>query len=71
MISIGPHSEVKGRNADPGRLIWNIETTDVKGEFERMKAAGATVVASRTASRAIPMPGSPPSPIPTTTTSSS
>lgn len=44
-LSIGPHSEVKGRNASPGRLIWNIETTDVKGEAERFKAAGATVIA--------------------------
>ncbi len=44
-VSIGPHSEVKGRNLTPGRLIWNIETTDVKGEAERFKAAGATVVA--------------------------
>src|SRR5688572_12364974 len=44
-VSIGPHSEVKGRNDTPGRLIWNIETTDVKGEAERFKAAGATVIA--------------------------
>ncbi|MEO7117894.1 MAG: VOC family protein [Candidatus Limnocylindrales bacterium] len=44
-INVGPHSEVKGRNAAPGRLIWNIETDDVKGEFDRMVAAGATVVA--------------------------
>ena len=44
-VSIGPHSEVKGRNASPGRIIWNIETTDVKGEAERFKAAGAAVVA--------------------------
>ena len=44
-VSIGPHSEVKGRNSSPGRLIWNIETTDVKGEADRFKAAGATVVA--------------------------
>ena len=44
-ISIGAHSEVKGRNASPGRLIWNLETTDVKGEAARFKAAGATVVA--------------------------
>ena len=44
-ISVGPHSEVKGRNEAPGRLIWNIETTDVKGEAARMKAAGAKVVA--------------------------
>ena len=27
-----PHSEVHGRNASPGRLIWNIETTDVQGD---------------------------------------
>lgn len=43
-ITIGPHDEVTGRNAQPGRLIWNIETPDVRGEFERLKAAGATVV---------------------------
>jgi predicted enzyme related to lactoylglutathione lyase len=43
-ITIGPHSEVKGSNREPGRLIWNIETPDVKGEFERLTAAGATVV---------------------------
>jgi len=43
-ITVGPHSEVKGRNAGPGRLIWNIETNDVQGEFDKMKAAGATVV---------------------------
>lgn len=43
-ITIGPHSEVKGSNREPGRLIWNIETPDVKGEFERLTAAGASVV---------------------------
>ncbi|HET9457887.1 MAG TPA: VOC family protein [Candidatus Limnocylindrales bacterium] len=43
-ITIGPHSEVKGSNREPGRLIWNIETSDVKGEFERLTAAGASVV---------------------------
>jgi len=43
-IMIGPHDEVKGRNAHPGRLIWNIESPDVKGDFERLKGAGATVV---------------------------
>lgn len=44
-ITVGPHSEVKGRNAHPGRLIWNIETTDLQGDFDRLKAAGAIVVA--------------------------
>jgi len=43
-VSIGPHSEVHGKNAAPGRLIWNIETADVRGEFDRMVAAGAIVV---------------------------
>ena len=44
-VTVGPHSEVKGRNTAPGRLIWNIETKDVAGDFARMKAAGATVIA--------------------------
>ncbi len=43
-MSVGPHSEVSGSNVSPGRLIWNIESDDVAGEFERMKAAGAIVV---------------------------
>jgi predicted enzyme related to lactoylglutathione lyase len=43
-VTVGPHSEVTGKNAQPGRFIWNIETPDVKGMFERFKAAGAIVV---------------------------
>jgi len=43
-LTVGPHSEVHGKNAQPGRFIWNIETTDVKGNFDRFKAAGAIVV---------------------------
>ena len=43
-ITIGPHSEVHGKNPQPGRIIWNIESADVKGDFERFKAAGATVI---------------------------
>jgi predicted enzyme related to lactoylglutathione lyase len=43
-LTVGPHDQVKGKNATPGRVIWNIETPDVKSEFERLKAAGATVV---------------------------
>jgi predicted enzyme related to lactoylglutathione lyase len=43
-LSVGPHSDVKGKNTMPGRLLWNIETTDVDGDFARMKAAGAIVV---------------------------
>ena len=44
-ITVVSKDKVKGRNTEPGRLIWNIETPDVKGDFARMQAAGATVVA--------------------------
>ncbi len=43
-VTVGPHDQVTGSNPQPGRLIWNIETTDVKGDFERLSAAGAIVV---------------------------
>jgi predicted enzyme related to lactoylglutathione lyase len=44
MLTVGPHDQVKGRNAHPGRVIWNIESPDVKSDFDRLTAAGATVV---------------------------
>lgn len=43
-MTVGPHDQVKGKNSAPGRIIWNIETADVKGEFDKLKGAGATVV---------------------------
>jgi predicted enzyme related to lactoylglutathione lyase len=43
-VTVGPHDQVKGKNAQPGRVIWNVETSDVKADFERLRAAGATVV---------------------------
>jgi predicted enzyme related to lactoylglutathione lyase len=43
-VTVGAHDQVSGQNAQPGRLIWNIETADVNGEFARLKAAGAIVV---------------------------
>jgi predicted enzyme related to lactoylglutathione lyase len=44
-VTVGPHDQVKGRNAHPGRIIWNIQSSDVKGDFDRFKAAGAIVIA--------------------------
>lgn len=44
-VTVAPHSEVHGPNAHPGRLIWNIETDDVRGAFARMRDAGAIVIA--------------------------
>jgi predicted enzyme related to lactoylglutathione lyase len=43
-VTVGPHDQVKGKNVHPGRIIWNIESADVKSDFERFKAAGATVI---------------------------
>lgn len=43
-ITVGPHDQVKGKNDQPGRVIWNIETPEVKEQFEKLKAAGATVI---------------------------
>ena len=43
-MTVGPHDQVKGKNPHPGRVIWNIETPDVKADFERLRSAGASVV---------------------------
>jgi predicted enzyme related to lactoylglutathione lyase len=43
-MTIGAHSEVHGQNEQPGRLIWNIASDDVKGDFQRLKEAGAIVI---------------------------
>jgi predicted enzyme related to lactoylglutathione lyase len=43
-VTVGPHDEVKGKSAHPGRIIWNIETPDVQIEFAKLKDAGAIVI---------------------------
>jgi predicted enzyme related to lactoylglutathione lyase len=43
-LTLGPHDGVTGKSEQPGRVMWNIETPDVKGEFDRMRDAGAVVV---------------------------
>jgi predicted enzyme related to lactoylglutathione lyase len=43
-ITVGPHDQVHGKNPAPGRIIINIESDDVKGDFARFEAAGATVI---------------------------
>jgi len=35
------HSEMNGRSKDPGRVMINFETSQVKEEFERIKAQAA------------------------------
>ncbi len=43
-LSVLDHSEMGGAAKDPGRVLLNFETTQVKEEFERIKALGAKVV---------------------------
>jgi predicted enzyme related to lactoylglutathione lyase len=43
-FSILEHSEMGGKTKDPGRIILNFETTEVKQEFERIKGVGATII---------------------------
>src|ERR671922_1344999 len=43
-LSVLEHSEMGGNTKDPGRLILNFETPQVKEEFERIKAIGGSVI---------------------------
>ena len=38
------HSQMSGNTKDPGRIMLNFETSQVKEEFERIKALGGTVI---------------------------
>lgn len=37
-FGVGEHSEMKGKAKDPGRVMFNLETKEVKEEFARIKA---------------------------------
>ena len=43
-LTLGPHDGVTGKNEHPGRVMWNLETPDVKSEFDRLREAGAIVI---------------------------
>lgn len=44
-FSVGEHSEMGGEAKDPGRVMFNFETKEVKEEFERIsKIEGVKVV---------------------------
>jgi len=45
-LSILEHSKMDGAAKDPGRVMLNFETPQVKEEFERVKALGAAVIAA-------------------------
>lgn len=43
-LVIGPSHKVPPKNANSERVMFNFETVDVKGEFERIKGLGTEVV---------------------------
>src|SRR5258708_5944271 len=43
-FSVLDHSAMGGETKDPGRVMFNFETAQVKEEFERIKAIGAGVI---------------------------
>ncbi len=43
-LSVLEHSEMGGPTKDPGRVMFNFETTQVKEEFERIRALGGVVI---------------------------
>jgi predicted enzyme related to lactoylglutathione lyase len=43
-FSVLEHSAMNGNTKDPGRIMFNFETTQVKEEFERITALGAAVI---------------------------
>ena len=43
-FSIGEHSEVHGRNAEPQRIMVNFGTSDIHALHERLTAAGVRFV---------------------------
>ena len=43
-FGIGHHSKMGGTSKDQGRVMFNLETKDVKGDFERIKKLNAEVV---------------------------
>lgn len=45
MLVIGPHDKVKGKSTQPERILFNIETDNLEKDYERIKNAGAKVIA--------------------------
>lgn len=43
-FSVLDHSEMTGPAKDPGRILFNFETSQVQEEFERIKTLGGKVI---------------------------
>jgi len=45
-VVFGPHDKVHGINPNPERMMINVESDNLMGDFERIKALGAKVIAT-------------------------
>jgi len=43
-LSILEHSEMVGNTKDPGRVMFNLEATEVREEFQRIRTLGGQVI---------------------------
>jgi predicted enzyme related to lactoylglutathione lyase len=43
-VTLGTHSEVKGKNADPARHMVGLATDDIQGDFQRLKSKGVEFI---------------------------
>ena len=43
-LSVLEHSEMGGNTKDPGRVMFNFETTEVREEFHRIRTLGGQVI---------------------------
>ena len=43
-FSVLEHSDMEGNTKDPGRVMFNFETAQVREEFERIRALGGLVI---------------------------
>jgi predicted enzyme related to lactoylglutathione lyase len=43
-LTVGEHSEVHGQSKEPARILINLESPDVQGEFARLKGLGVRVI---------------------------
>jgi predicted enzyme related to lactoylglutathione lyase len=43
-VTLGTHSEVKGKNSDPARHMVGLETDDVEGDVQRLKGKGVEFI---------------------------
>ena len=43
-VSLGTHSEVRGKNADPARHMVGLETDDIQADFQRLKSKGVEFI---------------------------